>query len=92
MRMPADGSPALAREDAILARAGIPRDAFARVRAIAEGTRRDAAIQVADATVTRVDDSTIDVGFALPGGAYATAVMREIMKTPERVDGDPEAA
>jgi len=92
MRMPADGSPALAREDAILARAGIPRDAFARVRAIAEGTRRDAAIQVAGATVTRVDDSTIDVGFALPGGAYATAVMREIMKTPERVDGDPEAA
>jgi tRNA(Glu) U13 pseudouridine synthase TruD len=50
------------------------------VRAIAEGTRRDAAIEVTGATVTAVDDSTIEVAFALPGGAYATAVMREVMK------------
>jgi len=31
--------------------------------------------------------------FTLPGGAYATAVMREVMKTvPQRVDDTPEAA
>ena len=66
--------------------------AFAAVRAIAEGTRRDASIAVGGATVAAVDGSTLEVAFALPGGAYATAVMREVMKAPQRVDGDPEAA
>ena len=93
MRSPADGSPAAAREAAILARAGLDRAAFAAVRAIAEGTRRDASIEVRDAAVTAVDDSTIDVAFALPGGAYATTVMREIMKDPAKpVDAGPEGA
>ena len=92
MRLPGNASPALAREAEVLDRAGLAPDAFAAVRAIAEGTRRDASIAVGDATVAAVDGSTLEVGFTLPGGAYATAVMREIMKTPERVDGDPEAA
>lgn len=92
MRWPGDASPAFAREAEILARAGLDRGAFAAVRAIAEGTRRDAAIQVTDAAVVTVDDSTIEVGFTLPGGAYATAVMREITKAPERVDAGPQAA
>jgi tRNA pseudouridine13 synthase len=66
---------------------------FARVRAIAEGTRRDATIEVRDAAVVRVDATTLEVAFALPGGAYATTVMREIMKEPApRVDADPEAS
>jgi tRNA pseudouridine13 synthase len=92
MRLPGDASPAADREAAVLERAGLAREAFANVRAIAEGTRRDAAIAVTDAAVTAVDGSTLEVGFTLPGGGYATAVMREIMKDPQRVDGDPEAA
>ena len=81
MRRPPDGTPAAAREDAILTAAGLDRDSFAKVRAIAEGTRRDASIHVGSPTVTAVADGSIDVSFALPGGAYATAVMREVMKS-----------
>ena len=92
MRDPAAGSAAFAREAEILAAAGLDRGAFATVVAIAEGTRRDAAIEVGDATVAAVEGSTLEIGFTLPGGAYATAVMREIMKHPERVDAGPEAA
>lgn len=107
MRAPADGSPAAAREAAILAHHGLERGAFARVHAIAEGTRRDATIEVADVSVRtlagttgEVDDageagegSTLEVAFTLPGGAYATTVMREIMKDPaQRVDAGPEGA
>jgi tRNA pseudouridine13 synthase len=84
MRRPADGSPAAEREDEILARHQLHRGAFAAVRAIAEGTRRDAAIEVRDAAVVAVDGSTVEVGFTLPGGGYATAVTREIMKDQAR--------
>ena len=53
MRRPTDGSPAAAREDAILDARGPRRDESSRrVRAIAEGTRRDATIEVGDAGVT----------------------------------------
>jgi tRNA(Glu) U13 pseudouridine synthase TruD len=49
---------------------------------------------VRDATVTDAagGPSTLEVAFALPGGAYATAVMREVMKTVAvPVDDTPEA-
>lgn len=92
MRLPGSASPALAREAEVLARAGIPREAFSSVRALAEGTRRDAAVEVAGATVAAVDGSTLEVAFALPGGAYATAVMREVMKGDQAVDAAPPAA
>jgi tRNA pseudouridine13 synthase len=85
MRRPAEGTPAAAREAEILDAAGLSRDAFARVRALAEGTRRDAAVPLTGAAVAAADDGTLEVAFTLPGGAYATAVMREIMKT------DPDA-
>lgn len=82
MRRPAAGSPADAREGAILDAAGLARDSFARVRAIAEGTRRDAAIALAGVAVAPSGhDGTLEVAFTLPGGAYATTVMREVMKT-----------
>ena len=92
MRLPGNASPALAREAEVLVRAGIPREAFSSVRALAEGTRRDAAVEVAGAVVAAVDGSTIEVAFALPGGAYATAVMREVMKGDQPVDAGPPAA
>ena len=102
MRRPPEGSAAAEREAQILAAAELAPDAFARVRAIAEGTRRDASIEVIDPRVTSgaeagLEPSTLEVAFTLPGGAYATAVMREVMKSagtsaPERVDEPPEAA
>jgi tRNA pseudouridine13 synthase len=93
MRQPADGSPAAEREAAILASHQLERGAFAAVAAIAEGTRRDAAIAIGDVAISAVDGSTLDVAFTLPGGAYATTVMREVMKDPaQRVDAEPEGA
>ena len=92
MRRPPDGTPAAEREDAILVAAGLTRDSFAAVRKLAEGTRRDATIHVRDGLVTDGGPSTLEVAFALPGGAYATAVMREVMKTVSVVvDDTPEA-
>jgi tRNA pseudouridine13 synthase len=81
MRWPADGSAAAAREDAILADAGLSRDAFHAVRAIAEGTRRDAAIEVGEPVVEPHPDGLV-IAFTLPAGGYATVVMREVMKPP----------
>lgn len=80
MRAPPAGTPSAEREQAILDGAGLAREDFARVRAIAEGTRRDAAVRVADVAVSGGHDGTLEVAFALPGGAYATTVMREVMK------------
>lgn len=68
------------REDAILAAAELSRDAFAKVARIAEGTRRDASIALREVEV-RDADGALEVAFALPAGAYATAVMREVMKS-----------
>lgn len=92
MRWPTEASPAFAREAEILARAGLDRGSFAPVRALAEGTRRDAAIEVSGAAASALDPETLEVAFTLPGGAYATAVMREIMKDGQQVDAGPEAA
>jgi tRNA pseudouridine13 synthase len=79
MRAPSDE--AALREQRILEAAGLSGDAFASVRAIAEGTRRDASIAVGAPVVHGVEPGVIEVSFSLPGGAYATAVMREVMKT-----------
>ena len=93
MRQPTEGTPAAEREAAILADHGLDRAVFAGVRAIAEGTRRDATVDVTEARVVALDDSTLELAFTLPGGAYATTVMREIMKEPApRVDAGPEGA
>jgi tRNA pseudouridine13 synthase len=81
MRTPPPGSAAYDREQRILAAAGLSADTFASVRAIAEGTRRDATIQVGAPEVRTVEPGVVEVGFSLPGGAYATAVMRELMKS-----------
>ncbi len=80
MRRPPAGSPAAAREDAVLAAAGLDLATFAKVRKLAEGTRRDATIEVREIEVTAADEATLDVAFALPAGAYATVIMREVMK------------
>jgi tRNA pseudouridine13 synthase len=76
-RMRAAERDAGAREAAILAEAELDPNAFPR--ALAEGTRRDATIHVDSPSVTPIADG-IEIAFGLPSGAYATAVMREVMK------------
>ena len=68
------------RESQILAASGLPADAFRNVRAIAEGTRRDAMITIGAPSVTAIAADCLEVAFTLPSGAYATVVMRELMK------------
>ena len=80
-RMRAPTGEAQEREQRILAAAGLTVDAFASVRAIAEGTRRDATIAVGAPAVSTVEPGVVELCFTLPGGAYATAVMREVMKS-----------
>jgi tRNA pseudouridine13 synthase len=80
VKMRAAAGDAAAREAAILDGAGLAPDAFARVAQIAEGTRRDASIAVKEVTVRTVSPGVLEIAFALPAGAYATSVMREVMK------------
>ncbi|MBE7454411.1 MAG: tRNA pseudouridine(13) synthase TruD [Kofleriaceae bacterium] len=91
MRAPPDGSPAHAREAALLAELDLGPATFHAVRAIAPGTRRQATVLLGEPAVEVVADAAdaIRVAFTLPAGAYATAVMREVMKPAAE---PPEAA
>lgn len=70
---------ALAIERAVLERSGLDLEAFARQAKYGEGTRRSARVRPRDCRVCAEPDA-VTVGFELPAGAYATAVLREIMK------------
>jgi tRNA pseudouridine13 synthase len=85
LRAPVADSEAAGREAEILAWAGVAAADFARVGALGEGTRRPLAIEITDGAVAVAAglDDAIDVSFTLPSGAYATTVMREVMKTDE---------
>lgn len=80
MRVPAPGTVAAEREAAVLAAAGLTVETFAAAGKLAEGTRRPMAVELGEVTVTEVDATTVTIGFTLPAGAYATAVMREVTK------------
>lgn len=81
MRQPADGTEAAAREAAILAEEGITLGSFRRLGQIAPGARRPIAVRLEGAAVRPVEPDAIAIEFDLPAGAYATAVLREVMKT-----------
>jgi tRNA pseudouridine13 synthase len=75
-----EGEP-LAMEQGVLAAAGLTLASFAgsgRIRL--SGERRPLRVPLSDATV-RADDHGLTVSFQLPRGAYATVVLRELMKT-----------
>jgi tRNA pseudouridine13 synthase len=67
-------------ESQLLAAGGIALADFKAFGKLALGTRRPLTIQVAAPAVRAVDDDAIEVAFSLPSGAYATAVMREVLK------------
>jgi tRNA pseudouridine13 synthase len=83
MRGPTDGSPAHAREAALLTAFDLGPGDFQPLRNIAEGTRRHATILPGDPAVEVAGDDAVRVTFTLPAGAYATAVMREVQKLGE---------
>lgn len=91
MRAPAEGSEAAAREQAVLDEEHLAPADFRRLGKLAPGTRRPLSIALEEVAVEPVDPHAICVRLALPAGAYATAVMREIMKR-ETTSNDDDAA
>jgi tRNA pseudouridine13 synthase len=83
MREPVLASEAGTREASILNEEGITPADFKPLGPLAPGTRRPIAVVVAAAAVDAIAPDAIQVAFELPAGAYATAVMREIIKTAE---------
>jgi tRNA pseudouridine13 synthase len=92
MRGPDAGSDAAAREQAILDEEGISPADFRRLGKLAPGTRRPLAIAIEDVTVEALGKGAIRIGLALPSGAYATSVLREIMKSEPPSEADRAAA
>ncbi len=68
------------REQAILDRFDLPREAFSKFKKLTLGTRRPMVIWPDDLTVQNVENG-IEFLFTLPSGVYATCLMREIQKT-----------
>lgn len=86
LRAAAAGTTAGAREAAVLADAGMALDDFKAAGDLAFGTRRPIAIALTEARATTSSLDALDISFTLPSGAYATAVMREIMKPDTETD------
>ncbi len=81
MLAPRPGSPAAAREDAILSARGITPALLEAGGALAEGTRRPLTVPVEDfSAAPGPDPETLRLSFSLPSGAYATVFMDEVQK------------
>lgn len=72
---------AKAREEAALERWGLTREHLARFRSSGEGTRRPYRFRIDDASIDAVPEGAL-VRFTLPSGAYATVVLRELVRPP----------
>jgi tRNA pseudouridine13 synthase len=68
------------REQAILDRFNLPREAFSKFKKLTLGTRRPMVIWPDDLAVQNVRNG-IEFSFTLPSGVYATCLMRELLKT-----------
>jgi tRNA pseudouridine13 synthase len=80
---------AAAREEAVLAHAGIKRGSFARFGKLLQGTRRHNLIYLDDLAAVLEPDG-VRLTFTLPSGSYATVLLRELMKT--QLENDELAA
>ncbi|MCE9572058.1 MAG: tRNA pseudouridine(13) synthase TruD [Deltaproteobacteria bacterium] len=88
LRQAAPDTQAGEREAAILAAAGLTLADFRPAGDLAFGTRRALAIAITDPACVACAPDALDVSFTLAAGAYATAVIRELMKN----EGNREAA
>ncbi len=80
LREPPPDSAARERETQVLADSGLSREDFARVGKLGVGTRRVIGVSIRDIAAITVAERAIEVSFTLPAGAYATAVLREVVK------------
>ena len=93
MRAPAEGSAAAAREAAVLAEEELGPADFRPLGKLAPGTRRALSIALDDVAVETVGEDAIRIQLTLPSGAYATAVLREVLKVEGRdVGAEPSPA
>lgn len=87
MRCPAPGSEADAREQRVLAAQELTLESFRRAGHLGAGTRRALAVAVDATEVAVAGERAIELSFALPSGAYATALLREVVKGPNPFPG-----
>jgi tRNA pseudouridine13 synthase len=66
-------------ERALWSELGLPDEALSRVAKLAEGTRRVARIRP-EALEVDTEGPDLLLAFSLPKGAYATVILRELMK------------
>jgi len=78
---------ALAREEAVIAEAGVDPATFAAGGGGLTGTRRPYRIPAADLEVRSAGEDALLLAFTLPPGSYAASIVREIVK--EEVDEAP---
>jgi len=81
MRTPAPDSQPDQLEHEVLADHGVSLETFKPAGKLAQGARRHLAIPLGPTDVTAIGPRAIEVSFDLPAGAYATVVMREILRT-----------
>jgi tRNA pseudouridine13 synthase len=79
---------AAAREEAVLADAGLARSSFGGFGKLMQGTRRHNLVYL-DGLDAAAESEGVRLTFALPAGSYATVLLREVMKA-EVVEGDEE--
>jgi tRNA pseudouridine13 synthase len=70
---------ARAIEDALWAEVGVSEQALRELRKLMPGSRRTARVRPAELQVEPYAEG-IELGFALPKGAYATVILRELFK------------
>jgi tRNA pseudouridine13 synthase len=68
------------RERALFDRSGVTYEMLQRFTKLGEGTRRPARVRLSECRVER-DGDALQLAFELPAGAYATTVLREVMKS-----------
>ena len=72
---------ALAREERVLAEAGIDPRSFAAGGDDMQGARRPYRVPVEDLFVEEAGEGALRLSFSLPKGSYALAVLREVLKS-----------
>jgi tRNA pseudouridine13 synthase len=79
---------ALRIEEELIASAGLDAERLERLRAVLPGTRRVARIRP-EGLQWSADEEALELRFSLPKGAYATVILRELLK-PDAPSGEPE--
>jgi tRNA pseudouridine13 synthase len=78
------------REQSVFERSGLTLEMLANHAKLGSGTRRAARVRIMQCELQREDEG-LRISFELPAGAYATSVLREIMKPDEPTGANSEA-